>query len=272
LSKNIEDTETTALCDMEFDEQGVSNDFSIDIGYTDNNAEVHNTYAFRRMTGRDEEEIAKPSIKSNGGKMVNILLSRLVMRIGTLIKKDYSPQDWADIIKSLYSGDQDIMMVKIREANLGTELEAHHECPYEDCKAKLTTFFDLSELNLVHPKFDGEPLFSFELNAGIKTRKNTYKTGYLHLPTGHDREAITPFMIKNPVKASTLLQSRLIVFDNMQEKLTEDMVSNMIVKDRRILEKLLMDNNYGLNTRLETDCTECGRAIQLELGSNTNFL
>jgi len=266
----VNDVEIAELSDFEFDENGFSNEFPLYAGYTDENGVTHMTYVFREMNTSDEKEIHKPANKGNGGKVINTLLSRVVVKIGDIKKKDVPLEKWESVIKSLYSGDQDMMMLRIREANLGREIEADHECPEESCKAKLKTFFDTSEINII--EYKGEAVFPFSLTKGFLTHKGEKITdGTIRLPNGYDREVVTPIMINNPGEANILMLSRTVKFHGYDLKITTDLISRLIIKDSRILEKILRDNSFGLEFIFDTECTNCGRKIRIGL-NQINFI
>ena len=86
----------------------------------------------------------KADLKQNGSKLVSTLLERCVLSIGSLTRKDVGTEEWRDIIRGLYVGDQDYMLIKLRELSMGGELEVNHTCP--NCKENLKTYLDVSEL------------------------------------------------------------------------------------------------------------------------------
>ena len=88
-------------------------------GYTDESGTTHKDFELREMNGSDEEAISKPEIKSNGAKIGRTLLERCCLRIGTIYKSEVKSQEWREIIQSLAVGDQDIMLLRLREISLG---------------------------------------------------------------------------------------------------------------------------------------------------------
>jgi hypothetical protein len=147
--EEVGEEDAPRLSDYEFDENGYSNEFLMDVGYIDENGETHKSYVFRKLYGSVEEELGKPAYRNNGGKLINEYLAQLLVRIGSIKKKDVGPKEWGNIIRNLYTGDQDIIMLRLREALLGDEIEVNHKCPFEDCEHDLHTFISTSEIGNV---------------------------------------------------------------------------------------------------------------------------
>ena len=248
-------------------EDGVSDEFEMPAGYLDSDGVLHKTFTIREMTGRDEEAISKSDLRQNGAKLITVLLERCVMSIGTLVKKEVGEIKWKEIIKSLYVGDQDYIVLKIRELSMGGEIEVTHICP--NCKASMKTLLDVSELE-VEP-FKGERLIQFELPKGYRDKKgNVHTTGTMKLPTGYDREVLTPIAKKNVAQASTLMLTRLCKFDD-GISVTEDVMRDLTIRDREYLQKLLQENLFGVNLEVDVTCVDCGEEFKGNLNS-INFI
>ena len=249
------------------DEDGVVRDVPLLAGYTDENGTIHDTFSYREMTGKDEEAINKADVRTNGAKLVNVLLERCVVSIGTLTKKECGTK-WGKIIRSMLGGDLDYMAFKIRELSKGKDVEFTHKCP--NCGQKLTTIVSTDEFNI--KPFLGETEIPFELSRGYKDRKgNVHKEGVLHLPTGFDRELVTPMFRKNMSSATTMLLTRLMSFDD-GTVVSQAQVSEMSLRDRDILEKILKENSFGVDPTIEgIICDNCGQDLEGELGESNFF-
>lgn len=81
------------------DEEGAAPEYPLEMGIIDENGIEHNIYTLREINGKDEEVIAKNDVKSNIGKVLNILLSRCCLSIGTLTKKDLGPKEMGEFNK-----------------------------------------------------------------------------------------------------------------------------------------------------------------------------
>ena len=161
-SKSLEEAVSQEINMADEDEECV---FEMLAGYKDKDGVTHKEFALREMTGKDEEAIHKSDVKNNGSKVVTVLLTRCVTRIGTLTPKSVGGrQKWEEIIRSLYTGDQDYMLIQLRKISVGEEIELNHVCPNKDCKAKLNTILTLDELEVI--PFSGERVIEFELPRG----------------------------------------------------------------------------------------------------------
>lgn len=238
-------------------------------GYVDENGVTHKTFTIREMTGKDEEAIQKSDIKSNGAKVISTLLTRCTLSIGEISKKDVSPKEWENIIKSLYVGDQDIILLAIRKSSIGDTIEANHICPNPECKAKLHTEVDIDEL-AIEP-FKGTREIPFELIRGYKDKKGeVHKIGFMRLPNGFDREILTPLARKNLAKAETIMLTRICKFKD-GAYVDENVMSNLTTKDRNYLIDLMHENNFGIDMTSDITCDVCGEEFKANLNV-TNFI
>ena len=262
----IEDENIVSLGEVEVEEDGFVHNVPLLAGYVDENGICHKTFTYREMNGKDEEAINKGDVKSNGGKLANILLERCVTEIGTITKKEVGAQKWAEIIRNMLGGDIDYMLVKVREISKGEELTFQHICPH--CKAKLDTTINIDELNVT--PFNGVWEIPFELPRGYKDKNGLHRTGHIRRLNGLDREIIVPLFKKNVATGSTMLITRLIKFDD-GAVVTNEGVANMTVRDRDYLESLISENNFGVDMNVEVTCTNCGADLSDTLGQSNFF-
>ena len=242
---------------IEVNEDGETDKFNLLAGYTDKEGNLHTTFTFREMTGRDEEAISKSDIKQNGAKLVSTLLERCVTSIGTLTRKEVGTEKWKEIIRNLLVGDQDYMLIKLRELSIGGEIEVTHTCP--QCKESLKTYLDISELEI--EPFKGQRVVPFSLPKGYKDKKGvTHREGTMRLPSGQDREILTPIAKKNVAQASTLMLTRLCKFEDGLF-VTEDIMRDLTVRDREYLQKLLQKHLFGVKLETEVVCDTCGESF-----------
>lgn len=234
--------------------------FEMLAGYKDSDGVTHKEFTLREITGKDEEAIHKSDVKGNSSKVVSILLTRCVTRIGTLTPKSVGGRaKWEEIIKSLYVGDQDYMLLQLRKISIGEELEVDHICPNKECKAKLHTILDIDELDII--PFGEEREIEFELPRGYKDKKGVvHSTGTMRLPTGLDREILTPLAKTNLAKAETVMLTRLCKFDD-GAYIDEDVMSSLSIRDREYLQKLLQEHYFGVKLETEVVCDSCGESF-----------
>jgi hypothetical protein len=236
-------------------------------GYKDEKGDIYKEFTFREMTGKDEEAVSRPEIRQNGSKAINVILERCVLSIGPYTRANTPADKWKRIVQSLLSPDQDYIIVKIREESVGGEIEVSHTCP--NCNNKMDSVIDLEELE-VEP-FNGEWETPFELPRGYKDKKGVvHREGVIRLPNGVDREILTPLASKNLSKANTLMLTRLCKF-NDGYVITEDVMPDLVLKDREYLQSLLHDKFFGVKTVIELTCTDCGHNFSGNLNT-TNFM
>lgn len=270
LGRVIDDIEAESYrhlnLEIEVGEDGYVHDVPLLAGYVDKNGVLHDTFTFREMTGKDEEAISKSDVRQNGAKMVNILVERCVSAIGTITKKEMGAQ-WGSFVRELLGGDIDYMAFKIRELSKGTEVEFNHKCP--SCGSKLTTTVETSEFNI--KPFMKQSAISFTLAKGYRdTKGELHKEGVIRLPNGIDRELVTPTMAKNPSTGTTMLLTRLVSF-NDGTPVTQNGIADLSLRDRDILEKIIKENTFGVDTVLDITCSSCGYDLSGVAGQS-NFL
>lgn len=248
-----------------FDEEEV---FEMLAGYKDSDGIMHRTFTLRELDGADEEAIQSSNKRSNGSKVVSLILERCITSIGELTPKSEGKAKWQEIIKNLYVGDQDYIFLKIREVSLGKEFELSHDCPF--CKAELLTYITSDELEI--EPFNGIFENPFELPRGFKDKDGViHKTGVIKHPKGIDREILGPTAQKNQAKGSTLMITRLCKFNDESVYVTEDLIRSLVLRDRKYLQELLSENLFGVNTDVEITCTSCGETFTGKF-SPTNFI
>lgn len=252
--------------EIEVGEDGLVHDVPLLAGYVDKDGVLHTTFTYREMNGKDEEAISKADVRQNGAKMVNVLVERCVTQIGTLTKKECGAK-WGTVVRELLGGDLDYMAFKIRELSKGKEVEFVHKCP--NCGTKLTTIVSTDEFQI--KPYMGQSAIDFSLVRGYKDgRGELHKDGIIRLPNGFDREIVTPLFKKNPSTAMTMMLTRLMAF-NDGALVTQNLVNEMTLRDREILEKIIKENTFGMDTNIEIVCSSCGQDISGEVGQS-NFL
>lgn len=264
-----EDFEMSAKQEVNFvdDESTV---YEMLAGYKDSDGVIHKEFTLREITGKDEEAIHKSDVKNNGSKVVSTLLTHCVTSIGSLTPKSVGGRaKWGEIIRSLYVGDQDYMLLQLRKLSVGSELSVNHICPNSECKAKLQTTVDIDELEII--PFKGERQVEFELPRGYKDKKgNVHTSGVMRLPTGLDREVLTPLAKTNVARAETVMLTRLCKFSD-GAYIDEDVMGSLVLKDREYLQKLLREHYFGVNLETEVTCDSCGETFTGSF-SASNFI
>lgn len=231
--------------------------FDLEVGYKDKDGNVHKEVEIREVTGIDEENIAKPEIRGNVGKIITTLISGVVVRIGDLTPKSVgSRAKWEKIFRELPMGDRDKIMLESRKFSNGDEIELDMKCP--SCRQKIKHIVEI-ESDIEHRELEVDPyLIPFELPKGVRNREGELcKTGNLRLPNGVDQEQLDAIARKNPGQANTTLLARTIVELDGFGKVGLTDLRNMSVRDRDYLIKLLNDSSYGPNFIISFPCPSC---------------
>lgn len=255
---------------ISFSDEDSDTVFTMPAGYKDKDGVIHTEFTVRDITGKDEEAISRPDIKSNGSKLISTLLARCVTRIGSLTPRSVGGSDrWAEVIRNLYVGDQDYMLLQLRKVSIGEDIEVEHVCPNKECRAKLRTVLSVDELEIV--PFDGEREIPFVLPRGYKDRKSiVHREGTMRLPKGIDREILTPLAKTNMAKAETTMLTRLCKF-NDGFHVDDDVMASLTIRDREYLQKLLKEHLFGVKLETEVVCTQCGETFRGSLNA-ANFI
>jgi hypothetical protein len=170
-------------------------EFTLPVGFEDEDGRVHRTAVLRKMTGRDEATMADRRNRANGARIITELLGNCLIRLGDV------DQPGAGVARSLYSADRQYLLVKLREITFGPEMQATYPCP--TCREATVLVEDLDELEVVSLE-DGELLADVvvELEDGYVDRDGSrYRTISFRAPRGEDEEKIaTPPETTRPTR------------------------------------------------------------------------
>lgn len=243
--------------------------FELIQGYIDEEGTIHKDFEVVEMTGADEEAISKNEIKHNGAKILRTIIERCCVRIGNIHKSEVKRDKWIEVIQNLSVGDQDFIVLKIREISIGTIIESSYECPNPDCKCKITNEVDVDELEVL--PYKGVSKIPFELPKGIKDKDgNLMKKGHLRLPNGLDREVLDGVIRKNVGRANTLMLARCIT-DLEGKGVYDEIIRNLTIKDRNYLLKILEEHKFGIDMTMTVVCPSCDEEFRANLNA-TNFI
>jgi hypothetical protein len=219
-------------------------------GYIAPDGQVFTQAEVRELTGVDEEALARPEVTKHLGRFTQLLLQRGVTRLGPFENPNNS------LLGSLLVGDRDMLLIAIRRATYGSNLELSVECPA--CAEKLDLQYDL-EKDIPTKKME-DPLnrvFPYGLKDG---RKVTCK-----LAVGVDQEAILNAGTKTVPELNTLLLSRCIA-DEAGVPLGVEGVRALGIHDRREILKAITEAQPGPQYQsLTVVCPVCAKDFPLSL-------
>ena len=204
----------------------------------------------RELTGVDEEMLAKPEVTKSLGRFTQLLLQRGVTRLGPFENPDNN------MIGSLLVGDRDMLLIAIRCATYGKELEMEVNCPA--CNELLDLKYDLStDIPIKRMEDPRERSFVFDTRSGHKLTAN--------LAVGFDQEAILNAGNKTIPELNTLLLSRCVL-DDAGVPLGVDGVRALGIQDRRTLLKQITERQPGPKYQeIDITCPVCGKEFPLPL-------
>jgi hypothetical protein len=239
-------------------------EFTLPIGYADQEGRLHRSVALRKMTGREESILADRRFQRNGGKLVTELLASCIVRIGDLEKFDKS------MVASLYSSDRNFLLLKLRGITFGSELQASYTCP--SCRQPMQVVEDLDELP-VKTLDDGQSPDDIvvELEDGYLDRDGvTLRAMTLRLPTGNDEEAVASQMQQNASLGKNALLARCLKsFGEMPrhrlEALGPKIMADLTMTDRRLIDRAVNQGAPGIDLVRRIECSNCGNAFNATL-------
>ena len=243
------------------------NNLELPYGYVDKDGNLHKEFEIREMTGADEEEIAQGSIRNNAGKIITTILGNCVTRIGDFKQQTTEDEFWNKIMKHLYIGDRNYILLKLRELTYNGEIEFEDRCP--TCGEDLNVYLKTDEVEIIEPPKDPSHI-EFELPKGCKHDGGTHKKGYFELPKGGDQEILHKVAQKNLGKANTTLMFKT-VRQLGDAPLSSRTFRNLGKMDREHLTEKIGDNRFGPDFEVEVVCETCGDEIIIGINP-VNFI
>ena len=112
-------------------------------------------------------------------------------------------------------------------------------------------------------QYNGVDKIEFELPRGFVDKEgNTHTKGIIRRPNGLDREILDPIARKNIGRANTLMLTRCIESVEGMKNILDKDVRDLKTRDREYLYNVLKDNQFGIKTVTEVECTECGEEFE----------
>lgn len=201
----------------------------------------------RELTGEDEEYLAKALVNKNQGRLIAALLERGVVSIGA---EKSNPH----LLKNLLVGDRDTLLLAIRKATYGKDLELKFDCPM--CGEEMKVLYDLDTdvpMQKLEDPYQRE--WRVELRHGGEA--------LVRLPNGYDQEAILEQKL-NTAESNSLLLFKCIKRINGTEVRDISQVQKMGIVDRNRILKHIIDVQPGPHyEKVTQDHAECGESFPL---------
>jgi len=233
-------------------------EFTLPVGYVDDEGAVHRAVVLRKMTGREEAILADRRYQRNGGKLVSRLLASCIVRLGD-VPRPQLPQ----AVAKLYSADRNFLLLKLRTITFGPELEARYSCPH--CGEAVNSVENLDELPVrALQNGHGPDEILLELEDGYLDREGQVHTAItLRLPTGADEEAVADQTRRNASEGKNALLARCLLSlgdlpKNRMEAIGPRILSDLTLTDRRMIDRAINEQAPGVDLIREIECIECG--------------
>lgn len=222
-------------------------------GWIDAKGELHREVSFFALTGREEALLAGQPGQSRASQVTTIL-SRCIRRIGAV-----APVSEA-IAQNLLIADRDYLLLKLREATFGAQVQATLPCPWPDCGEKVDIDFSISDIP-VAPAQDKGPAYTVVLSPeaafvenGTPCREVTFR-----LPTGADQELLSPRLAENEALALAELLARCIQTIGALAITSATQIEGLSPLARMEIEREMTRVAPKIELNMDVRCPECAR-------------
>jgi len=221
-------------------------------GWVDAEGVVHRDVVFSALTGREEALLAQT--QQNRASQVTALLSRCVKRIGA-----HTPVP-VSITQNLLIADRDYLLLKLREATFGPQVQATLPCPWPDCGEKVDIDFSIDDIP-VTPSEDKGPLYAITLSpeAAFVEKGLAYRDLRFRLPTGADQEFLSPALSENESLALAELLARCIQSIGPLEIESTVQIEGLSPLARMEIEREMLRIAPKIELNMDVNCPECAR-------------
>jgi hypothetical protein len=206
----------------------------------------------RELTGGDEEVLAK---FTSVGKALVALLARGVIRVGPY-KAD------KDVLGELLAGDRDYLLLQIRIASFGPEVEYQAACG--SCGSQDTYTVDLStDVEVRRLEEPADRIVTVESKRGPIT---------VMLPNGDAQEKLLLETNKTVPELNTILLAACIQSIGEKTMISAQTVRSLSIRDRDAVLKEIADRNPGPRmSDVKKPCSNCGEDITMSMPLSALF-
>lgn len=236
-------------------------------GLVDEAGRIHRQVELAPLRGQDELFLADRSGQERN-RLASALLSRCVQQIGAI-----KPVSEATT-RNLLVADRQYLLLKLREATFGDQVQATIICPDTDCNHKVDIDFSTEDIPVKESKDKG-PLYQMQLPAEAD------QVIVFRLPNGGDQEMISP-LLQNEVEAAVSLLGRCVQRIGDKDNPGADGISQLSPEALMAIERQMEWLAPAVELTMTGDCPECGTAFAIpfdltgfffsELRTNRNLL
>jgi len=224
------------------------------------------TAEVRELTGEHEEALARAAQGKPGNLLyfMNTLLECGVVRFGT-----EDPNDTRKLLKDTLVGDRDALIIGIRRATYGNDLEMEQwQCP--ECEQLSDLMLPLDELPVKKLDDPVQQHFTVPLRFG--------RSAEVRLATGADQLAVFDNSSLNAAERDTILLGKCLVAlsgaDGVRNVVTglSNAVSRQLgVKDRHDILRELRERQPGPEFKMTMTHDACGKETEVSIGLGDLF-
>jgi hypothetical protein len=225
-------------------------------GYQDHDGALHREVELAPLSGCEEECLADCA-PSTSTTFVTMLLTRCVRRLGTM-----SPMS-ADMVRGLLIADRDYLVLKLREATFGDQVQATVQCPWEACQAKVDIDFSLYDIP-VRESAEKGPLYTRELSLEAACSNEPGELNrevMFRLPTSEDQEGLSQVIEEDEAEALVLLLTRCICRLGSWHDPGPAVIHRLSPLARAEIARHMEEAAPQVDLTLEAHCPECEHAF-----------
>lgn len=207
----------------------------------------------RELTGVDEEALTSPAFVRSVAKYMAAMAERGTETIG-------GRKPTKDELGALLVGDRELLLLGIRKATYGHELELTTICPF--CEDRDEEFvYDLDDIPIIPLENPLEAVYGYqvELPSG--------RTAHVGMSTAADQDAILEASGKNEGELNTLMLSRCVQKIDGNLIVDDNQLRALGLRDRKAIIQAITDHTPGPRLgEAKRTCRACEKEFELGLG------
>lgn len=224
-------------------------------GYVDRDGTVHRDAELLPLSGREEEFLAERQ-RLPSAALVTAVLERCVRRIG-----GFGPPLSEELVRNLLVADRQYLLLKLREATFGDQVQGTLPCAWPDCGNKVDIDFSIRAIPIKESEDKG-PVYRVELSpeavSGDEQGPNNRWVSF-RLPNGADQEAVAPLLAANEARALSALLARCVLAIGEQPEPDEELIARLSPRARWEIEARMDTVAPKVELNMEIHCPVCGR-------------
>lgn len=232
-------------------------------GYVDQSGVRHTQATVEEMTGEAEEALTTAEADANPAKALTKVLAIIVKGLGN---QDFVSRE---MVRRLVIGDREHLFLVARKLSFGDKLVVSGMCPA--CRQQVKKGISVDEVRI--RKWSGQDPIIGRLPNGVEYDGGVHTDIELRYPNGADQETVGPVMRHEPARGVSLLYRDIIQKVGIvpKEKITEEMILKMTIRDRTYIQDLIEENMPGPELNVEIICPHCGEYFKVLLAFRDFF-